>query len=342
MPYPRFTVFSHETALERLRSVPPQVCQDQPFPERFYTTPFSSKTAAALDLDLSALGISTYPLDVLVGKGERTTRSTRLRTHSAGLLEYPSWLIRVIAEDTFVCGPELVFIQLAQKLPTIDTVVLGYELCGSYSHFAKNISGFYDRPPLTSTARIAAAIEQLNGMRGLRKATSALSHVCDGARSPMETVLSCSLSLPAEIGGLGFNTPQLNYRVSLDTAASRRAGAKNCYVDLAWPDVRRGLEYNGAEFHPDAGKDRRRIEGLEHMGWSINTVDLTEMRGFGKLWDLSALLMDKVPCASADLPAYKNARALHHELLGATRFNLGMENALFGVDVPRGVVAYHL
>lgn len=342
MPYPRFTVFSHETALERLRSVPPQVSQDQPFTERFFPTPFSSKTAATLNLDLGALGISAFPLDVLVGKGERGTRSSRVRTHSAGLLEYPSWLIRVITEDTFICGPELVFIQLAQKLPTLDAVVLGYELCGSYSHFAKKISGFYDRPPLTSTARIAAAIEQLEGLRGLRKAASALAHVCDGARSPMETVLSCSLCLPGQIGGLGFNAPQLNHRVYLDDAASRRAGSKNCYVDLAWPDVRRGLEYNGADFHPDAGRDRRRIEGLGHMGWSINTVDLAEMRDFGKLWDLSALLLGKVPRTSADPPAYKDARALHHKLLGATRYNLGMENALFGVDVPRGAVAYHL
>ena len=288
------------------------------------------------------MGIRTHPLDLLVSKEERPTRSSRIRTHSAGLLEYPGWLMRVINRDTFTCGPELVFIQFAMKWPIIDAVVLGYELCGAYSHFAGNISGFYDRPPLTSVAAISEAISHLEGLRGLKKAETALRWVRDGARSPMETVLSCCLSLPAQIGGLGFEPPELNYAVALDGAASRRAGRSTCYVDLAWPSAKKGLEYNGAEFHHDAARDRRRIEGLEHMGWSINTADLHEMREFRRLWDLAGLLKGKVPRATEASPLYKETRALHEQLLEATRFNLGMEAALFGVEVPRGLVKFHI
>ena len=250
--------------------------------------------------------------------------------------------MRVINRDTFTCGPELVFIQLAMKWPLIDAVVLGYELCGAYSHFAGNISGFYDRPPLTSVAAISEAISHLEGLRGLKKAEAALRWVRDGARSPMETVLSCCLSLPAQIGGLGFEPPELNYAVALDGAASRRAGRSTCYVDLAWPSAKKGLEYNGAEFHLDAARDRRRIEGLEHMGWSINTADLHEMREFRRLWDLAGLLKGKVPRATEASPLYKETRALHEQLLEATRFNLGMEAALFGVEVPRGLIKFHI
>lgn len=330
MPYPHYVVFSHETALERLRSVPPQLGRDEPLGEPFYSIPFSSKTKIALQLDL------------LVSKEERPTRSSRIRTHSAGLLEYPGWLMRVINRDTFTCGPELVFIQLAIKWPLIDAVVLGYELCGAYSHFAGNISGFYDRPPLTSVAAISEAISHLEGLRGLEKAETALRWVRDGARSPMETVLSCCLSLPTQIGGLGFEPPELNYAVALDSTASRRAGRSTCYVDLAWPSAKKGLEYNGAEFHLDAARDRRRIEGLEHMGWSINTADLHEMREFRRLWDLAGLLKSKVPRATEASPLYKETRTLHEQLLEATRFNLGMEAALFGVEVPRGLVKFHI
>lgn len=342
MPYPHYVVFSHRTALERLRSVPPQLGRDEPLGEPFYSIPFSSKTKIALQLDLESMGIQAYPLDLLVSKEERPTRSSRIRTHSAGLLEYPGWLMRAINRDTFTCGPELVFIQLAMKLPLIDAVVLGYELCGAYSHFAGDISGFYDRPPLTSVTAISEAISQLEGLRGIKKAEAALRWVRDGARSPMETVLSCCLSLPAPIGGLGFEAPELNYPVALDEAASKRAGSKTCFVDLAWPNAQRGLEYNGSEFHLDAARDRRRIEGLEHMGWSINTADLYEMRDFRRLWDLAGLLKGKVPRASEASPLYKETRTLHQQLLEATRFNLGMEGALFGVDVPRGLVTYHI
>ena len=342
MPYPHYVVFSHETALERLRSIPPQLGRDEPLGEPFYSIPFSSKTKIALQLDLESMGIRTHPLDLLVSKEERPTRSSRIRTHSAGLLEYPGWLMRVINRDTFTCGPELVFIQLAMKWPLIDAVVLGYELCGAYSHFAGNITGFYDRPPLTSVAAISEAISHLEGLRGLKKAEAALRWVRDGARSPMETVLSCCLSLPTQIGGLDFEPPELNYAVALDGAASRRAGRSTCYVDLAWPSAKKGLEYNGAEFHHDAARDRRRIEGLEHMGWSINTTDLHEMREFRRLWDLAGLLKGKVPRATEASPLYKETRALHEQLLEATRFNLGMEAALFGVEVPRGLVKFNI
>lgn len=163
-----------------------------------------------------------------------------------------------------------------------------------------------------------------------------------GARTLAESVKNTLTLTPAQIGGLGFEPPELNFPVSLDGAASRRAGSKTCYVDLAWPSVQRGLEYNGSEFHLDAARDRRRIEGLEHMGWSINTADLHEMREFRRLWDLAGLLKGKVPRVTEASPLYKETRALHEQLLEATRFNLGLETALFGVEVPRGLVKYHI
>mgnify|MGYP004426289367 CR=1 FL=1 len=78
------------------------------------------------------------------------------------------------------------------------------------------------------------------------------------------------------------------------------------------------------------------------LGWSINTADLHEMREFRRLWDLAGLLKGKVPRATEASPLYKETRALHEQLLEATRFNLGMEAALFGVEVPRGLVKFHI
>lgn len=342
MLYVPTVVFSHQTALERLRSVPPQLDNSEPFENVFRPNAHSTNTHAANKLNLSEFGIRETPVNVLIGCDMRPTTSPRVRPHSAGLIEYPGWLIKKLTETVYCCGPELVFIQLASSLPLVDAVVLGFELCGSYSHFSSAISGFYDRKPLTSVEKIASAIDALKGLRGLPKAMETLKWVADGARSPMETVLACCLGLPASLGGLGFSAPVLNHKVELEGIASKRAGSKSCYIDLAWPEGERGLEYNGAAFHPNAAKDRRRIEGLEHMGWSINTLDLAEMSDFGKLWDVAGLLKGKVQRIEDATPMFREARQLHHQLLESTRFGLGLEGVLFGVPAQRGSITYHI
>ena len=335
-------LISHSSALEALRSIPPQVNRFKRFNDSIPVTELSAGSRKILPAGLDALGVEKRPVHVLVGTGAPKGKSSQIRTHWINLEELPPGLALELAPDVLVAGPELVFALLGRSLAPVAEVVLGYELCGCYSQFAKLVSGFYDRPPLTSVAAIGRALDELAGVPRLGRARSALRWVADGARSPMETVVACELSLPAELGGLGFQKPQLNYPVALDEAAARIAGCQTCYVDVAWPGARRGLEYNGSAYHLDAARDQRRREALAHMGWQLNVVDLDHMRDHGLLMASVALFEGDLPRQPGGAASAQAVAGLHQRLLKATRYGMGLEPALFGVPVPHGTVQLHL
>ena len=106
MLYVPTVVFSHQTALERLRSVPPQLDNSEPFEDVFRPNAHSTNTHAANKLNLSEFGIRETPVNVLIGCDMRPTTSPRVRPHSAGLIEYPGWLIKKLTETVYCCGPE--------------------------------------------------------------------------------------------------------------------------------------------------------------------------------------------------------------------------------------------
>lgn len=334
--------FSHETALEFLRSVPPQA---SPYGRTNFLLKgpnFSTDFRKLHKLDLEQYGIKRRPVHVLISKGARRCQSADVKSHEFGLTEIPRRCMVRLLHGLYVCGPELLFVQMSRQLPLPQAVCLGYELCGCYSHFAADVSGFYERPPLTNIDSISDVIQKLDGLRRLGKAREALGYVREGSRSPMETVVSCQLALPAAVGGYGFKPPTLNHRVDLDPDAARLAGTSCCYIDIAWPETKTGLEYNGREFHLDHVKDRRRLEALEHMGWSIKTVEADELSNLRRLDNLTKLLEGKAPREDGEQATFAEHKRLSDELLEATRSGRGLEDALFGIPVARGSVPYHV
>lgn len=317
-------ILCHNTALELLRARPPQI-----YP--------LVRTAAPLSLaeggtnyrelhrcDLASLGVTSRQVHVLVASGRRVADARNVRTHRCRLEEVPAGLLHVLAPGVYASSPELLFVQMARRLSPTAAVVLAEELCGSYSRFPQMISGFYDRPVLTSRPAIRAACDQLHGLYGMGRAAAALDFVLDRAASPMETVLACSLALPPSLGGQGFVPPRLNHGVVLGEAARRMTGARLCRVDLAWPDARLGLEYDSDEFHHSPAADRARREALAHMGWTVYTVDLAQMRRHGELLRTVSLLAGSVPrMGGAEAPTHEASRALHQRLLKATRYGGG-------------------
>lgn len=115
-----------------------------------------------------------------------------------------------------------------------------------------------------------------------------------------------------------------------------------CYIDIAWPDARTGLEYNGREFHLDHVKDRRRLEALEHMGRSIKTVEADKLSNLRRLDNLTRPLEGKVPREDGAQATFAERKRLSDELLEATRSGRGLEDALFGIPVARGSVPHHV
>ncbi len=247
-----------------------------------------------------------------------------------------------LGEGQYFCGSELTFIQIAANHSLCATVVLGYELCGCYSHFPKMVSGFYGRPALTSVDRLRKTIDLFPRMRGTHKAREALKWVKDGSASPMETIVACALTLPASMGGAGFLHATLNHEVTLDPIAAALAGRKTCRVDLAWPEFRVGLEYDSEAFHKNPTSDLARREALSHMGYQIVTLDLARIGYFPELKKVISFLGSVLPQRHGGCARDSDLKGLLRRLRRATRMGVGLENTLFPVNVPHGLLDIHV
>lgn len=335
-------LLSHNSALERIRSVPPQVDGAAMVPEPVFLANVIPSRHEIVHLDPHGLGLRQRPVHVLVPARHRISKSPVVAEHHTRLESVPEGLVRIVDEGVFTAGPELCFAQMALQLSDVGAVVLGYELCGTYSHFSQLVSGFYDRPAITRVARIEHAIGQLGGMYGLSSAQRALRWVRDGSASPMETVVSCMLHLPSRMGGFGFRAPELNCQVRLDAAAQRITGTAYAKVDAGYPGAEIGFEFDGEEYHRDAEKDRRRREALAHMGWTIYVLNVDEATDYRILRDKVALMSNVPRQRGTRSVTAEEGRGLLERLLRATRFGLGLNAALFGAPVPRGRVRLHV
>lgn len=104
---------------------------------------------------------------------------------------------------------------------------------------------------------LAAAIRP--GSHGIETATAAVDRVRVGADSPMETWLRLA------VVDAGFPEPQLQVEV-FDPSGTFLA-----QVDMAWPEYRIALEYDGAH-HRERGRfehDQRRDNGLAVNDWLV-------------------------------------------------------------------------
>lgn len=336
-------ILSHTSALERLRAVPPRFDKAVPvgaMPAQEDSRPDCRKINR---IDFKSFGVIQEPIHLLVPGNTRGNRSKRFFFHALNSCAIPLEAVRKIDDAVYSVTPELCFIQVSRKTSLIGSVVLGFELCGSYSHFAPLVSGFYERDPLTSTQSISNMLDKLKGLRGSNRAQEALPWILDGSASPMETVLACMLTLPSQLGGEEFVAPKLNCKVDLDETEKLMTETDSCRIDLAWDDQKVGLEYYGGPYHTDAVADRKRREALAHAGWTIYVVDIDRMCNYSEYAKLLALLKDAIPRSHHHSPATKSlSKNLLKRLLNATRCSMGLEAALFAPCVPPRSIRIHV
>ena len=106
-------------------------------------------------------------------------------------------------------------------------------------------------------------------VRGFRRFEKALSLVDGRAESPQESRLRARLAL----GGL--RPPAVQYEIYDD------AGRFVARVDLAWPELKVAVEYDGLWHVGSAAQmhaDRRRLSGLASQGWTVLHVTSARLR----------------------------------------------------------------
>ena len=152
----------------------------------------------------------------------------------------------MVEEGIAISSPELLFVELAEYMHPIEHVMLGLELCGTFSRdpadpYNGRIS--YGVASATSVSRIRRFIDEAKGIRGIEQARVSAALLSDNAWSPTEALIASLLRLPIDSLGYGLGPLRLNLRVmrGQDLPGSRSSRVPDILID----GTSVGINYDG-------------------------------------------------------------------------------------------------
>lgn len=216
------------------------------------------------------------PLHLLVPdqQGLRSLRQVKTHLFSGRL---PPGSLCELSGANYVSSPEFTFLQVAAGRSLIETLELGYYLCGSFSIGEKGCGYTGQRPPLTTPEDIARFLDSADGAHGVRKARSALRYLLPNAASPMEVLLVLAFVLPPRLGGWEFPEIQVNQRIDVDERLRVIAESDLFVGDIYIPSVNGDVEYDSEEFH--TGRWRS-----DHTQARRNVLEVMDVKTMSATW----------------------------------------------------------
>lgn len=284
------------------------------------------------------------PVDVLVSDHKSCHSSSLIHPSlwSAGL---PYGSIMALTEDIDVTTPAFTMLQLAGRVDLIRLILLGSELCGSFSVYrppsciAKTLQKLVDRgrlptidgwrpslrngkltdlwmrPPLIQPADLERIATNSDSRRGCRKLTQAAKLINPNAASPFEVQAGLLLGLPRQYGGEGYLGLKHNEKVRLSKEAQLLTGGDRCYCDLYW-DEGLDVECQSAQHHDNDSSylsDADRSGALRLMGIDVLPITYATLKDHRRFEALShavakALNLRPRPKTSKELEASASLR----------------------------------
>lgn len=183
------------------------------------------------------------PLEIAVPAGSKHLQSSLFVTTVYGH-RIPQSSFVPLGDGFQVSSPELLFVEMAQVMPFFNLVLLGCELCGTYTRNPSDPMGgevVFGVPPVTNVEAIRTFARSCRNLVGIARAREALRYVMDNAWSPMEAVVATLANLPPEHFGYGLGPVVLNERVSVSAAASHTTRLP----DMMLGGTTTGLNYDG-------------------------------------------------------------------------------------------------
>lgn len=174
----------------------------------------------------------------------------------------------------YIASPELVFCELSEIFSFEKLMLLGLELCGTYSICEELESGFItDCAPLTTPAKLKNFTKSLRkrqtNQKGIQKASIAAEILESQCASPQEARLFTILASPRKFGGYGIKNIKLNSVIKLSADSSKLCGQKIIIPDLCIHSSKIAIEYDSDAFHENSMQNRRdklRIDALTNDG----------------------------------------------------------------------------
>lgn len=229
--------------------------------------------------DMRRVGVTEKPFHVLLGNTSCGRGRDDIVRHPCSDGLPPRSIIRA-SRDVWTVSPEYLMCQYAARAAApsdpfdlVDLILVGYELCGTYLLDASIDDGFVTtEEPLTSRSKIERFCGRRGRFVGVRMVRRALRQISDMSNSPRESIVSMLLTMSLGLGGLGLRGSVMNYEVETDQGVKR--------VDIAWPKLGVGVEYQGRKYHAveQAQREDRRRNTLAGSGMTIITVWNEDLR----------------------------------------------------------------
>lgn len=258
-------------------------------------------------------------IDVLVQSNHQRHIVRNARTHT-WKAQMPLGSYRRVCDNVLVCCPEFCLMQMSNSLSPVELALLTCALAGNY--FPADCSkGFIETRGILNLMSLERFLSDVpSRTMGIRRCGKALSYAFEDPRSPMESATALLLTMGRRDGGYHLPRPELNHRVELGRAARAIAKTDHFIIDLYWPQIRFGLEYNGLEYHTDVARDLRRELALSEEGITIQALTLEQV--------LDQAQLRSVVRRIAELHGLR----LHRPPAGCPQARYDLINALFPWD----------
>lgn len=204
-------------------------------------------------LDLSRFGLDASdknaPVDIAVPTNESRVRFAGAHSTIYGSQRtLPSRSFLNVGDGTAISCPELLFVEMATELELPQLVMLGFELCGSFSRDPVDpLEGAttYNVKPATTVEKIKTFLDKAKWLRGAEQAMRAVGMVADNAWAPSEAVIAAAANLPFDECGYGMGPCVLNQRVVFADELAATTDKPSRVPDILFGDTRVGINYDG-------------------------------------------------------------------------------------------------
>lgn len=280
--------------------------------------------------DIKDLGVSLScqaPLDILISSPKERPKAQKLKPHLVSC-NLPKHTFVHARRGVLVTSPEATFVQLAQYLTLPQLLLVGMELCGTYSLDGSEVdgTGFSQRPRLITAERLIQYISWCHKQDGLELAGRAARLLLNDSGSPGESDTILALTLPNHLRGLGLPKPKLNKRALVTIQNKDGTSQSQYYYDFYWTASRRvgptgavrkrkvDGEYDSDAHH--AGtlqmyEDARRGNSVQYMGTAHVVITNYDMQSAKALMVVARQLSR---CIWHRLPDRESLTALESDL----------------------------
>lgn len=176
----------------------------------------------------------------------------RIRTAGVVSAVYSSGLPAksfVSLDDGFsIASPELLFVEMGGMMSLPTQVMLGMELCGTYSRDPSDPrmgEVTYGVDPVTTVRKLTDFVRSAKFVTGLNQAREALAYVADNAWSPMEATIATLGSLPVSDFGYDVGPVRLNMRIEAGSQLQDLGTKASRVPDLLFDGTPVGINYDG-------------------------------------------------------------------------------------------------